>query len=765
MEIGVHDVATAVGRARKGHMDNARRRRRPHHRIEPYSWLATGAVGVGIAAALMGAGVAQAEDATGGSSSSSTSQSSDGASSTNGGGDGSSAAGASGSSSASDSSASDPAAGSDDAAAGSDEGTGDESDSDGASADDDTAAEGEAAGDDETAGDDATVGDVEATDSDAEATDAGEQTASAEVDVASIDDETVAESGGRGASAGAEDAQSAMIDDGQVDDSTDELAPVLTDDADESTAESSGVNETDEDAATTDSAAVATVAVAVSLEYQSGDAESSGADSTDSVVEEQIAAVATATDSAATTTASMSLGDLIVALFLGLQRSLFNQSPTAKPEQDDGQTSEGVVTGDVGAADPDGDPVTVELSIGPSNGTVVVNADGTYTYTPSASLAASGGTDTFTVVVRETNASEHTHGFQGWFSATVQLLTLGAVVPNDGSYITQVVTVTIAATTDVSVEVVEQQRGFAMPTWQVDGYDGADLEESLKEIIALGATSVEFVVTWYQDTLTSSEISRTDNTVSDEGLERAITLAHELGLQVFLKPHVDLPDPATQPRSLIDPDDPDAWYASYTSFITYYAEMAQRLGVEEFSIGCELDSLTSDRARWLEVIASVREAYDGLITYAAGWDWNTASFLDQLDILGVDAYVALSSVPTTDVETLEEGWQWVVDALEALSVQYGKQILFTEAGYTSQLGTTTNPASWQISTTVSEEEQAAAYEALLATFSDESWWAGVYWWVWGNPPNSTPEALDFSPEGKLAEDVIREWWGDSASAV
>lgn len=484
----------------------------------------------------------------------------------------------------------------------------------------------------------------------------------------------------------------------------------------------------------------------------------------ESPVSESVSYIAVAAGSATTTNSQpMSLGDMISAFLLGLQRSMFNRTPTAKYSQNTGQTSAGVVTGTVTASDPDGDPLAVELSVGPKKGAVTVDVDGSFVYTPSAALLASGGTDTFTVIVRETNAAEHSHGMATWISRTIKALTLGAVVPNDGSYITKVVTVSIAK---AGIEAISQQRGFAMPTWQVDGYDGPDVEQSLKEIKALGATYVEFVPTWYQTTLTSSEISRSSSyTVSDAGLERAITLAHALGLKVFLKPHVDLPDPATQPRSLINPSNPDAWYSSYTAFITHYAGMAQRLGVEEFSVGCELDSLTSDRARWLKVIAAVREKYTGLVTYAAGWDWNTASFLDQLDVLGVDAYPILSQVPTTDVASLEEAWQWVVDAAAALSAQYGKKILFTEAGYTSQLGTTTDPASWQISTTVSEEEQAAAYEALLATFTDQTWWQGVFWWVWGNPPNSTPEPLDFSPEGKLAESVIANWWGTSTAAV
>jgi hypothetical protein len=93
-----------------------------------------------------------------------------------------------------------------------------------------------------------------------------------------------------------------------------------------------------------------------------------------------------------------------------------------------------------------------------------------------------------------------------------------------------------------------------------------------------------------------------------------------------------------------------------------------------------------------------------------------------------------------------------------LSAQYGRKILFTEAGFTSQQGTTTDPSNWMISKTPNEAEQAAAYQALLATFSDQPWWAGVYWWVWAVLPGSEAAPLDFSPRGKAAEWVIRRWW-------
>ncbi|WP_371233659.1 retention module-containing protein [Pseudomonas sp. QE6] len=54
------------------------------------------------------------------------------------------------------------------------------------------------------------------------------------------------------------------------------------------------------------------------------------------------------------------------------------------------------VSGRLRANDPDGNPLRFDLGDAPRNGTVVVNADGTYTYTPGQNF---NGNDSFTVVV------------------------------------------------------------------------------------------------------------------------------------------------------------------------------------------------------------------------------------------------------------------------------------------------------------------------------------------------------------------------------
>ena len=60
------------------------------------------------------------------------------------------------------------------------------------------------------------------------------------------------------------------------------------------------------------------------------------------------------------------------------------RSPTVAPVQLTGLTTDDVITGRINAADADGDEIRYRLVSGPRAGSVVLNDDGTYIYTPGA---------------------------------------------------------------------------------------------------------------------------------------------------------------------------------------------------------------------------------------------------------------------------------------------------------------------------------------------------------------------------------------------
>ncbi|TPG25219.1 Ig-like domain-containing protein [Mycolicibacterium hodleri] len=92
-----------------------------------------------------------------------------------------------------------------------------------------------------------------------------------------------------------------------------------------------------------------------------------------------------------------------------------NRYPTASPTTLPSDPQTGVVTGALHATDLDGDYLTYTLASQPIHGTVAINLDGTFTYTPSPAEARAGGTDTFTVTVSDDGAANvrHIHGLLG----------------------------------------------------------------------------------------------------------------------------------------------------------------------------------------------------------------------------------------------------------------------------------------------------------------------------------------------------------------
>ncbi|MEH3138930.1 MAG: Ig-like domain-containing protein [Mycobacterium kyogaense] len=79
------------------------------------------------------------------------------------------------------------------------------------------------------------------------------------------------------------------------------------------------------------------------------------------------------------------------------RRTFFNQAPTVNPVQVTG-VMDGPISGTIGAEDPDGDRLRYRLVKGPSTGSVTVDKDGSYTYTPGEGFT---GVDTFVVAARD----------------------------------------------------------------------------------------------------------------------------------------------------------------------------------------------------------------------------------------------------------------------------------------------------------------------------------------------------------------------------
>ena len=94
---------------------------------------------------------------------------------------------------------------------------------------------------------------------------------------------------------------------------------------------------------------------------------------------------------------------ITAALMAWVRRTFLNESPNlAYDPNKNVQGQFGVITGDIGATDPEGDKIRYVIVKGPQHGTVVVDqATGVFTYHPDLDFAQAGGSDGFVVRITD----------------------------------------------------------------------------------------------------------------------------------------------------------------------------------------------------------------------------------------------------------------------------------------------------------------------------------------------------------------------------
>jgi T5SS/PEP-CTERM-associated repeat protein len=299
-------------------------------------------------------------------------------------------------------------------------------------------------------------------------------------------------------------------------------------------------------------------------------------------------------------------------------------------------------------------------------------------------------------------------------------------------------------------------------------------DQSLLNMSILGTDTVALNVWWYQDAVDSNTMySDPNRSATIASVEHAIDYAHGLGMKVFLKPMLDVQDGTW--RANISPTDTNTWFNNYTNFIGTFADIAQAKGVELFSIGCEMNRMEApaNTQHWTDLVANVRSRYDGSVTYAANWNdgsigggYDILPWWDQVDAVGIDAYFPVTAVTNPSLGQMQSAWTNRADQLEDWRETRGltdKQIIFTEAGLPSYDGSNITPYSLlsdspNPSAPADELEQANGYEALLSVMSERDWWDGAFWWNWETNPN-TASTTSFTPQHKLAQDVLAAYYG------
>lgn len=278
----------------------------------------------------------------------------------------------------------------------------------------------------------------------------------------------------------------------------------------------------------------------------------------------------------------------------------------------------------------------------------------------------------------------------------------------------------------------------------------------LDHLATLHVNSVAFVFPIYQASWTATTVYGDPvYTPNASNLRSFIRIAHQRHMRVLLRPLLDEASlhTAGKWRGQIAPSSTGAWFASYTSLLMGYAQLAQAESVEIIDIGTELDSLQSSTEHWLNLIASLHGVYRGQLTYSANWAIWYPSFGWALDFLSVDAFFPLAVPINATQQQLAAAWgPWIARA-NGFGYSFGKPVVFTELGTTSEVGSFQQPWLWSHNTGISMEAQRLYYAGACQAMKGRI--GGMYWWEYLLDPVPSPTTdPSFDPQGKPADAEI-----------
>lgn len=288
-------------------------------------------------------------------------------------------------------------------------------------------------------------------------------------------------------------------------------------------------------------------------------------------------------------------------------------------------------------------------------------------------------------------------------------------------------------------------------------------------------------------------------TPSAAALRKALLYAKKLGMEVGLKPLVDVGRNGrnTVDRARVtfeDAADRARWFDSYRAMMAEYARLARDVGAELLVVGTGLTKMAdglADQAEWRRLIDDIRSGvlmgdgkggFTGRLTYAARWDdvFDDAEdlaghdfFWDALDVIGVEGFWPLigGRDPEHDnpsVGRLRDGWRLNFlkgglppgVALRNLNAEYDKPVILTGLGYLSRGGTSAAPfngdyaqaaAGGKVNVVAQARPYRAAFDFWSGVARTNPWFRGVYWWNWQPTLGTVRNNGDYTPQGKPAE--------------
>jgi len=309
-------------------------------------------------------------------------------------------------------------------------------------------------------------------------------------------------------------------------------------------------------------------------------------------------------------------------------------------------------------------------------------------------------------------------------------------------------------------------------TWTggpTNGRFSPDSFKSLDELARLGIRQVTFLPVGWMETLRSTEVKDFPRWLRDTHMvqiRKNARRARELGMKVMVKPHV-----LVGTGKWVANVDPDklwggwgAWFKSYEAFITVWAELAEQVGADYFSVGTELrSSAYGQPQRWREMLTRIRKKFSGKWTYTAHFSApEKITWWNHLDVIGVAMFGPLSDREHPSAWDLRAGAVGWLERYERLAHEYQLPLMLTEVGFANREGTAVEPWKWPSKlkdpkrTDEGDRQQRQAYEAIISTFGHSARVEAIFWWKWFDDPahQETKVGVGFAPRGKPAEKAL-----------
>jgi len=302
-----------------------------------------------------------------------------------------------------------------------------------------------------------------------------------------------------------------------------------------------------------------------------------------------------------------------------------------------------------------------------------------------------------------------------------------------------------------------------------NGFGSSLAKKSLEEISKHHANMVSIVP--YSGTREIHKpmpfrISSSAGSENDVSVVFASKAAQELGMVSMMKPQIYFGGSWPGDLEMKNKEDWNMFFAHYRRWILHYTLLAEIHEFDMLCIGTEFVKATQAHPEiWKGLVVDMRKIFSGKITYAANWGEEIEKFSPlfsaQLDLLGVDCYYPLSKKDKANDKELQKGFAETMKKLKQISNKHEKPMIFTEIGFRSVPQAWKQPHAEAVDDQATEEDQARCYQVVLEAMKGQDWQVGMAWWKWPSYMTyGSRSPQSFSPAGKLAAQVLKEYYGN-----